>query len=540
MNGLIMDYPLNLHGILRRAERVFPQREVATRQADGSLHRYTYGDFFQRVLKLATLLETLGVQPGDRVASFCWNHHQHLELYFAVPCVGAVMHTLNIRLSDEQLEYIVNHAGDKLIFVDASLAPQLERLQDRFPAVERFILVEEPGHGMATGLRRAAGYEELLAVSAAKDRLPDIAETTAAALCYTSGTTGNPKGVLYSHRSTWLHTQAVTSVDGIGLSQKDTVLPVVPMFHANCWGLAHAAVMTGAKLVLPGPAPQPAEVADLLAGEKVTLAAGVPTIWNSLYPLLREGRHDISALKKLLSGGSAVPRALIENYEKEFGIYIHHAWGMTEMSPLGTSGYLRNNFVAVADEERYRVRMKQGIPVPGVEVKVVDEQGAELPWDGTSVGELLVRGAWVASAYYEDAAASASFTADGWFRTGDMATMDEYAYMRIADRSKDLIKSGGEWISSVEMENLIMAHPLVLEAAVVARPDERWDERPVAFVAPVAGATLREEEIVTLLEPHFAKWQIPYLTDIRWINEVPKTSVGKFDKKVLRVTLAES
>ena len=541
MDGLMMDYPLTTQAILRRAEAVFGQREIVTRLSDNTLHRYTVETFCGRVRQLMSAMATLGIQPGDRVGTYCWNHYRHLELYFAISSMGAVLHTLNIRLSDEQLQFIINHAEDKLVFVDSSLLGQLETVQESCPTVERFVVIDEQDQMPETPLRGALEYEALLQSGDPSFSPPEPHEQAAAAMCYTSGTTGDPKGVVYSQRSIYLHTLGVMIGDGIGLRQRDTVLPFVPMFHANAWGVAHAALMAGSKLVLPGPGPGPADLAMLMEKEQVTLAAGVPTIWNMLYQYLKQNpQADVSSVETLVVGGSAAPRAMIQNYAREFGITILHLWGMTEMSPLGTVSRPKAHMLNWDEERLLDVRMKQGMPAPGVEIRVQDDKDQPLPRDGQTIGELAVRGPWVARAYYNNPAASKAFTADGWFKTGDVVTIDPEGYMQIADRTKDLIKSGGEWISSVDMENAIMARDDVLEACVVARPDDKWDERPVAFVVRAAGGSdsPTPQDIFDHLAGQFAKWQVPYLEDIHFIEAVPKTSVGKFDKKVLRGQLS--
>ena len=536
MEGLMMDYSLDTQAILRRGGQIFGNREVVTRLADGSYHRYTLGQFERRVHQLINVLKGLGIKQGDRVGTLCWNHYRHLELYFAISSMGAVLHTLNIRLSDEQLQYIINHADDQVIIADASLLNVLEPIQGNCPGVRQYVAINEAGDTPDSSLPNLLDYETLMAAAKDQAELPALDENSAAAMCYTSGTTGDPKGVVYSHRSIYLHTMAVTSADGYGLCQSDAVLPFVPMFHANAWGLPYAALFTGAKLVLPGPGPTAQDLAKMMNDEQVTTAAGVPTIWNMLYQHLKQDNIRLDSVKTLIVGGSAATRAMIENFDKEFDINILHLWGMTEMSPLGTVGRLREHMDDWSFEQRLDIRMKQGMPAGGVELRIQDDDGNLLPWDGKTIGELTVRGPWVAKSYYNNPEASAAFTDDGWFRTGDMVTIDPEGYMQIADRSKDLIKSGGEWISSVDMENSIMARDDVLEAAVVARADEKWDERPVAFVAPTDAASGKptRADVREWLAQNFAKWQIPGEEDIHFIDAVPKTSVGKFDKKVLR------
>jgi fatty-acyl-CoA synthase len=532
MNGLMMDYPLTLQHSFNRAITLFPKREVATLTENG-IHRYTYADFGRRATQLAAALTKIGVKPGERVATFAWNSYRHLELYFAVPCMGAVLHTLNIRLFADQIAYIANDAEDSIIFVDGDLIPLLEPLADKLPTVRQYVIMGEPSAKATGKLSPAIDYEELLASAPADFAWPKLDENMACAMCYTSGTTGNPKGVVYSHRSTYLHSLATTQADTLALSERDTLLPVVPMFHANAWGLAHAAPMIGAKQVFPGRFMDPAKLAHLISDEKVTIAAGVPTIWIGLLQVLAREQIDLSSLTRILSGGSAVPPALIEGLQKH-NLNIVHAWGMTEMSPLGTLAHLKKECLDLSTEEQNRIRAKQGFPVAGVDLRVVDiASGKELPWDGKSFGELQVRGPWIARAYYHDEDSGAKFV-DGWFRTGDVVTIDEEGYIQVVDRTKDLVKSGGEWISSIELESLIMGHPKVLEAAVIAVPHPRWQERPVACVVPKPEFKdqITKEEIIEYLSSRVAKWWLP--DEIFFIEAVPKTSVGKFDKKVLR------
>lgn len=533
MRGLMMDFPLTLKHILQHNERLYGKKEVVSRTESG-VHRYTYADFQKRVRKLANVLQRLGVKKGDRVATFAWNHYQHLELYFAIPCIGAVLHTVNIRLFPDQLVYIFNHAEDKLVFVDPSLIPLLERIADRLKTVEQYVVLGS-GSIPETSLAPTLSYEELMAEADEDFEFPDLDEWDALGLCYTSGTTGNPKGVLYTHRAIFLHSFASAMTNTLNISERDVIFPVVPMFHANAWGLPFTAVLVGAKLVFPGPFLKPEDMAEMIQNERVTVAAGVPTLWIGLYHLLKNKPYDISSLRTMIVGGSAAPRALIEGFEKDFGVPITHAWGMTEMSPLGTVANLKSYMEEWPEEERFRVRAKQGMPAAGVELRIVDDQGNPLPWDGKTMGEVQVRGPWVVASYYNDPEANkGAFTPDGWFRTGDVATVDPEGYMEITDRTKDLIKSGGEWISSVQLENLLMAHPKVMEAAVIAVHHEKWQERPLAVVVPVPEHKddITKEELIEFLRPRVAKWWLP--DDVVFVDEIPKTSVGKFDKKVLR------
>ena len=527
MNGLMMDYPLTLQHFLERAGRLFPNKEIVTRTAEGT-RRYRYRDFYRRTHRLAQALARLGIGPGDRVATLAWNTHQHLELYFGITCYGAVLHTLNLRLSSDDLAYIINHAEDRVIFVDRSLTPLLDKIRDRIGCVRQIIVL-----GGVTD--QADEYEALL--SAAPDALyawPPLDENCAAGMCYTSGTTGNPKGVLYNHRSLFLHSLGLATADSAGFSERDVVLQVVPMFHANGWGKPFAAVMAGAKIVLPGEHPQPRDLAQLIQDERVTLMGAVPTIWIALDAVLREGKYDVSSLRLGLGAGSALPRRLIETFRNDHGIELRHVWGMTETTPIGTVCALKSELANRPPEECFATRAKQGLPVVGVDLRIVDDQGREAPWDGATIGELQARGPWIISGYYNDPRSESAFM-DGWFRTGDMAVIDAEGYVQLVDRAKDVIKSGGEWISSVDLENAIMGHPKVLEASVVAVEDPKWQERPLAVVVakPQFQDRVTKEEILEYLAPRFAKWWLP--DDVLFVDTIPKTSVGKFDKKALRL-----
>ncbi len=531
MQGLMMDYQLTLQHFYNRAVRIFPRKEIVT-QTDTGLHRYTFGEWGKRTAQLANALHRAGVKEGDRIATFGWNTYRHLELYFAIPCIGAVLHTLNIRLFADQLAYIVNNAEDSMIFVDGDLVPILEGLADRLTTVKQYVIMGEAPS--ATGkLQPSVDYEAFIAGQPEQYDWPQLDENTAAAMCYTSGTTGNPKGVVYSHRSTFLHSMGAGLEDALALSERDTILPVVPMFHANAWGLLHAGIMMGSKIVLPGRFMDPFRIARLMTQERVTVAAGVPTIWIGLLNVLEREQVDLSALRAIYCGGSAVPRSLIEGLQRK-SLNIVQAWGMTETSPLASVSRLRSYQLDLPLDEQFRVRAKQGTVIPGVDFRVVDlETGQEVPWDGETYGELQVRGPWIARAYYKDSESSAKF-AEGWLRTGDVAVVDEDGIIQLVDRTKDLVKSGGEWISSVELEGLIMGHSKVLEACVIGIPDPKWDERPLAFVVAKPDFTERitKEEIIDYVRPHVAKWWLP--DDVVFVDAIPKTSVGKFDKKVLR------
>lgn len=536
MNGLMMDWPLVVPNILRRAARLFPEKEIVSRYEDETLHRSNYGELYRRVVRLMNVLRGLGVKPGDRVATFAWNHRRHLELYFAVPCLGAVLHTVNIRLHREQLRYIFNHARDRVVFSDRSTSELLAELAPTLSSVERYVLMDERGPEPADLPRPWVDYEELMAAADDREEFPTLDENAAAGLCYTSGTTGEPKGALYSHRSTFLHAMAGCMVDASALSERERILPVVPMFHVNAWGLPYSSALAGAAQILPGPLVLDRPLAELLEAEKVTMAAGIPLIWGRLYNYLKENPHDLTHLHTLFSGGAAAPRTLIENFARDFGITVIQGWGMTETSPVGTFSRLKSSMADWTAEEKLQVQVKQGTPLVAFETRILDDEGADLPWDGEHVGELVVRGPWVASAYYENPAAADSFTADGWFRTGDMASIDPQGYMQITDRKKDLIKRKGEWISSVDMENEMLAHPGVLEAAVVGRPDTACDELPVLFVVPRNhGANAPAvDDLIASLGRRFARWQLPLVDDVHFLDALPKTSVGKLDKKALR------
>ncbi|MBI3666790.1 MAG: long-chain fatty acid--CoA ligase [Acidobacteria bacterium] len=528
----MMDYPLTLQHILERAGRLFAKKEIVTRTASG-MHRYCYGDYYRRTHRLARALERLGVRPGDRVGTLAWNTSRHLEQYFGVPCYGAVLHTLNLRLPHDQLAYIINHAEDKVIFVDSSLASILEQIRGQIPTVQHFVIMHDDG-SVAAALAPAADYEELLAsVPEEPYPWPRLDENDAAGMCYTSGTTGNPKGVVYSHRSIFLHSYGLTMADTFALSERDVLLQIVPMFHANGWGKPFAAVMVGAKIVFPGPHPQPRDLARLIQEEHVTIMGAVPTIWIGLYNLLEQEKFDLSSVRMAATAGSAIPRQFVESFEKRYGLRVVQAWGMTETTPIGTVSVPKSYMDAWPEEQRFAVRARQGVTVAGVDIRAVDEQGQEIPWDGQTMGELQIRGPWICSGYYQDPRSEGSFS-DGWFRTGDVVTIDAEGYIQIADRTKDLVKSGGEWISSVELESALMAHPKVLEAAVIAVHHPKWQERPLAAVAPKPEyrGKITKEEILEFLAARVAKWWLP--DDVVFIDAVPKTSVGKFDKKALR------
>jgi len=533
MRGLMMDYPLTLTHFLDRAQRLFADKEVISRGA-GGVSRYSYRAYYERVSRLANALQRLGVRPGDRVASFAWNTHRHFELYFGVPCSGAVLHTLNIRLFPEQIEFIVNHAEDSFIFVDDSLVAALEPLAARLKTVRGYIVMGD-GPLPATSLAPLHRYEDLLAAASAEYAFPKLDENTAAAICYTSGTTGNPKGVVYSHRALFLQSLSQAATDSFGLCENDVVMPVVPMFHANAWGLPFSSTMVGATQVYPGAQPMPADIGRLVQELKVTVTGGVPTVLIGLLAAMEQEKFDLSTLRCVPCGGSAVPESLLQRYD-ELGVNVVQAWGMTETAPLATVSRLRSAMAGWDTKQQRLARAKQGPPVPGVELRIVDEAGQELPWDGKTVGELQVRGPWVVGAYYNDDRSAAAFDHD-WFRTGDICTIDTDGFVQITDRLKDVIKSGGEWISSVELENEILAHPKVLEAGVVGLAHPRWQERPLACVVLKPGQTMTKEEVMAHLQSRVAKWWLP--EDVVFIEALPKTSVGKIAKRDLRETFKD-
>lgn len=537
MFGLMMDYQLTLDRILEHANRVFPSKRITTMLPDGSLHRCTYADMHRRVKRLAKALVKLGIQPGDRVATFAWNSYQHMELYYAIPGAGAVCHTLNIRLFPDQLSYVVDHAEDQIVFIDGSLLPLYERIAHEIDCVRHYVLMNAP-KGTQTRLSNVLYYEDLIADADEDFEWRCTDENMASGLCYTTGTTGHPKGSLYSHRSTFLHSMGISLGSALGLRESDVILPVVPQFHVMAWGLPYAATMGGAELVMPGPHLKPEPLANLIEQERVTIAAGVPTIWMGLYQELKKNPRDLSSLRALVVGGSAMPRSLTQAYESELGVNVVHAWGMTEMSPLGTMCNLMSQHQSLSDDGRWDIKATQGYPVMGVEMRIADEAGNELPWDGKQMGEVQVRGPWIIRQYFKREHSEENVTADGWFRTGDVATMSRDGYMNIKDRTKDLVKSGGEWISTVELENTIMGHPKVMEAAVIAIPDEKWQERPLAAVVLKADASeATADEIAGYLEDKVAEFWLP--DKVVFVKELPKTSVGKFDKKVLREMYAQ-
>ncbi len=527
VNGLMMDdYQLTLTAVAERAERFSDRRSVISRRPDGSIHRTTMGECARRARRLGTALRELGVSDGDRVATLLWNQPEHLELYFAVPLIGAVIHTLNPRLHPDELGFIVADAEDKVIVVDESLLEAFDAFRSAHE-FEHVIVVSHSG-SVPEG---TIDYESLIESGEEMD-WPELAERQAAAMCYTSGTTGRPKGVVYSHRSMVLHSLNAALPDTLGVSSRDTILPVVPMFHVNAWGLPYAAAFARAALVLPGPKLDPVSVLDLLADERVTMSAGVPTVWMAVLQALEAepDRWDLSPLQRLIVGGSAVPRSMLEGFDRH-GLTIIQAWGMTETSPLGSVCRLPVDLDDAPDSDRIAFRARQGVAAPFVEIRARGDDGELIPWDDETMGELEVRGPWVAAAYHRGQGTE-KFTEDGWFQTGDVVKIDERGCIRICDRSKDLVKSGGEWISSVDLENSLMAHPAVAEAAVIAIPDERWGERPLAAVVLNDGEEATPDDLREHLSQDFAKWQLP--DRFEFIDSIPRTATGKFKKMDLR------
>jgi fatty-acyl-CoA synthase len=533
MRGLMQDVPLTVDTIFRHAEQHHGDVPIVTNNPGGKV-RTTYAEWAQRTRRLGGVLDTLGISADGRVGTFAWNSARHLELYFAAPCTGRVLHTLNVRLFPEQLTYIANHAEDEVVFVDRTVLPLLWPLIDTMKTVHHVVVMDDGGDNEIPDDPRVLDYEALLA-DAQPVEFHSTDENAAASMCYTSGTTGNPKGVVYSHRSTVLHTMGVVSPNGFGIGIEDVAMPIVPMFHANAWGIAHAAPAAGAAMVFPGAMMQPQALADLIIDEGVTFTAGVPTIFQGALPHLAGREHR---LRKIGCGGSAVPKALSEAYREQVGLPLYQAWGMTETHPVASGGTLATRYADAEEDTKADQRARAGIPLFGVEARIVEAGTTdELPWDDAATGELQVRGPWCAQDYYNPDAGVELSTPDGWMKTGDVAALDEFGNIRIADRTKDLIKSGGEWISSVDLENAIMSHPKVAEAAVVAIPHPKWDERPLACVVLKPGETATEREILDHITPLVAKWWLP--DAVEFIDEVPKTSVGKFSKKDLRSRFAE-
>jgi fatty-acyl-CoA synthase len=538
MEGLIMNYPLTTTTILEYGNSVYHHKKIITYLPDGTRHEYLFGDMYKRCKKLANALtQKLGITKADMVGTFAWNHGPHVELYYGISGIGAICHTINIRLSSQQTEYIINNSEDKVIFVDATLVPLLEKIAPLLETVEYYVILNRP-KDFTTTLPNTLHYEDLLADQSEVFEWPALNENDASAMSYTSGTTGLPKGVLYSHRSTFLHASTIISPNAANLGNRDTVLLIVPQFHVMAWGFPYVCLLSGSNMVLPSSNLQPEAIIKILIAEKVTKANGVPTIWQGVYHALKNNPPtEKLALEEYLVGGSAVAKSLIEGLEKDFGIKGVQAWGMTETSPLGTVSRIQPKHDQLSASEKLNIRAKQGIAFPGVELRIVTDDGALAPTDGKTMGELQIKGAWTISSYFKTNN-SESFTEDGWFKTGDVSTIDADGYMEIKDRTKDLIKSGGEWISSVALESALMAHPKIREVAVIAIPDDKWVEKPLASIVLMNSEDkIPDEELIEFLSRDFVKYQIP--KDYVYINEVPKTSVGKFDKKEIRRLFAE-
>jgi fatty-acyl-CoA synthase len=529
MLGLMQHWPLLCHRIIEHAAQVHGHQEVVTRSVEGPIHRTNYRDIHQRALKVSQALDRVSIKLGDRIATIAWNTWRHLECWYGIMGIGAICHTVNPRLFPEQIAWIVNHAQDRIVITDITFVPVLEQIAAKMPSVERYVVLTDKAHMPETKLKNAIAYEEWIAECDGDFKWKTFDENTAAAMCYTSGTTGDPKGVLYSHRSNVIHSLMANSRDTLGTSAADTMLPVVPLFHANSWGIAFSAPAMGTKLVMPGPKLDGASVYELLAGEKATCTAGVPTVWLMLLNHMAQNNLKLPYLKFVVCGGSAMPRSMIKAFV-DMGAEVRHAWGMTEMSPLGTVGALKPPFAQLTGEQKLDVLQLQGYAPFGVQMKITDDDGKELPWDGKTYGRLKVAGPAVSKAYYR--VVTKLLDDDGFFDTGDVATIDEHGYMRITDRSKDVIKSGGEWISSIDLENLAVAHPAVAEAAVIGMHHPKWDERPLLIVQLEQGQEATREEILKFMEGKIAKWWMP--DDVAFVDGIPHTATGKILKTALR------
>jgi len=530
MFGLMQDWPLLIHRVIDYAAVQHPNRSVVSRSVEGPLHRTTYQAIRQRSLQLAQRLARDGIGMGDRVATLAWNTARHLESWYGITGVGAIYHTLNPRLFEDQLVYIANHAADRLMFLDLSFVGLAEKIADRLPSIERYVIFTDAAHMPNTTLKNAVAYEDYIAEADGDFRWASFDENTAAGMCYTSGTTGHPKGVVYSHRSNLLHAMAAAMPDYLALSSRDVVMPVVPLFHANSWSLAFSAPMTGAALVMPGPKLDGASIFSLIEEEGVTMSAAVPTVWLGLLQHLESTGERLTRLKRVTIGGSACPRAVTEAFETKYGVTVSHAWGMTEMSPLGSFCTPKPETAALEGAALYDLKQKQGFAPFTVDMKICDDNGKVLPWDGTTFGRLMVRGPAVSKAYF--GLDENILDADGYFDTGDVATIDANGYMNITDRAKDVIKSGGEWISSIELENLAVGHADVAEAAVIGIAHPKWDERPLLLIVCKPGRTPSKEDILAFMHGKIAKWWMP--DDVHFITEIPHTATGKISKKTLR------
>jgi len=535
LQGLMMRMPLLISSLIRHADRHHGDVEIVSRRVEGDIHRYSYRELHRRSRQLANALEGLGVRSSDRVATLAWNGHRHMELYFAVSGSGAVLHTINPRLHAEQIAWIVNHAEDKALFFDLTFLPLIEAIAPHCRTVQHWVAMTDRAHLPDSKIANLLAFEDVLGSHSDRYEWPEFDENTASSLCYTSGTTGNPKGALYSHRSTLLHTMAAALPDALNISARDAILPVVPMFHVNAWGLPYVAPMVGAKIVYPGPHLDGKSLYELFEEEKVTCSAGVPTVWQGLLAYTEANGLRFSSMNRTVIGGSACPPAMIRLFQEKYGVHVLHAWGMTEMSPLGTSCTFKQKHLELPPEERLKIQFKQGRVLFGVDMKIIGDDGGDLPWDGTSFGDLLVRGPWIVREYYKAEGGNplkADDTGASWFPTGDVATIDADGYMQITDRSKDVIKSGGEWISSIEIENVAVSHPAVAMAACIAVPHPKWDERPLLVVVKKPNASLTREEMLAHYEGRVAKWQIP--DDVAFVDAIPLGATGKMLKTRLR------
>ncbi|MDH4107010.1 MAG: 3-(methylthio)propionyl-CoA ligase [Gammaproteobacteria bacterium] len=538
MHGLMMDTPLLISWIARHAERNFPNREIVSITMDNPSHRYTIGECIQRARKLANALDRLGLSRGDRIATLAWNDYRHLEAYYAIGGAGYVCHTINPRLFPEQIVFIVNHAEDKWVMTDPLFVPLLEKIAGSTPNVAGYIVMTDDAHMPKTTLRNAISYEALIADESDSYDWPDFDEREAVALCYTSGTTGNPKGVLYSHRSQVLHAYGSAMADALGLSNRDTMLPVVPLFHVNAWGVPYAALMVGAKLVFPGPKMGDGETLyRLMEAEKVTIAAGVPTVWLGLLQYMDKAGKRLTTVERTVIGGAAVPESMIRAFRDKHDVVVMQGWGMTEMSPLGTVNSLKASQLDLSPDEIIKIRVKAGRGIFGVEMRIVDDEQNELPWDGDKAGALQVRGPWVCSDYFKLEGSAGSHTGDGWFETGDVAKIDPDGFLQITDRTKDVIKSGGEWISSIDVENVAVGHPAVAEAAVIGVAHPKWTERPLLVIVRKEGEDVSRDELLAWLDGKIASWWIP--DDVVFVDDIPHTATGKIKKIELRKQFAD-